>query len=223
MCIEMLTINERLNQSITHLKRLHTLENQKKNQEQQSKNDNKYQVLVHQIAQLCHAVHYAQETFSFPYQPQAALIELLVDLQTTALKGTVDEDSLLQGARKVKPIQDQMKKEWAMHYPSLVGSVTSTLKIIQKFNSIQVTKYLLDLQNASVWQNNDSDLFHLQTLSDALTNSSAIVERLNLDQEITAFLTKVSANAATLNDLTEGILAWIRQESLGEKLMVSFK
>ena len=223
MCIEMLTITERLNQSVTHLKRLHTLENKKKNQEQQAKDDNKYKELVHQVTQLCSAVHYAQETLNFPYQPQAALIKLLSDLQTAAIKGVVDEDILRQCTSKIKPIQDQMKREWAKYYPFLVGSVTSTLKIIQKIDPNQVMKCLTDIQSASVWQNNCNDLTNLQTLSGALINSNTIIKRLNLDQEITVFLTKVSASTATLDDLTEGILAWIRKESLSDKLIVSFK
>ncbi len=223
MNTEMLSINERLNQSITQLKRLHTLENKKKNQEQQVKNDNKYQELVHQVTHLCYAVHYAQETFSFQYQPQNTLLEILTDLQTVAIKGTVDEDSISQGSRKIKPIQEQLKKEWAKCYPLVVGSVTSTLRIIQKIDPTQVSKCLLDIQSAAVWQNDDSDLPHLKTLSNALYNSNAIIERLGLDQEITTFLTKVSSRTATLDDLSDGILAWIRRENLSDKIMVSFK
>ena len=223
MNTEMLSINERLNQSITQLKRLHTLENKKKNQEQQVKNDNKYQELVHQVTHLCYAVHYAQETFSFQYQPQNTLLEILTDLQTVAIKGTVDEDSISQGSRKIKPIQEQLKKEWAKCYPLVVGSVTSTLRIIQKIDPTQVSKCLLDIQSAAVWQNDDSDLPHLKTLSNALYNSNAIIERLGLDQEITTFLTKVSSRTATLDDLSDGILVWIRRENLSDKIMVSFK
>ena len=223
MNTEMLSINERLNQSITQLKRLHTLENKKKNQEQQVKNDNKYQELVHQVTHLCYAVHYAQETFSFQYQPQNTLLEILTDLQTVAIKGTVDEDSISQGSRKIKPIQEQLKKEWAKCYPLVVGSVTSTLRIIQKIDPTQVSKCLLDIQSAAVLQNDDSDLPHLKTLSNALYNSNAIIERLGLDQEITTFLTKVSSRTATLDDLSDGILAWIRRENLSDKIMVSFK
>lgn len=223
MNTEMLSINERLNQSITQLKRLHTLENKKKNQEQQVKNDNKYQELVHQVTHLCYAVHYAQETFSFQYQPQNTLLEILTDLQAVAIKGTVDEDSISQGSRKIKPIQEQLKKEWAKCYPLVVGSVTSTLRIIQKIDPTQVSKCLLDIQSAAVWQNDDSDLPHLKTLSNALYNSNAIIERLGLDQEITTFLTKVSSRTATLDDLSDGILAWIRRENLSDKIMVSFK
>ena len=177
MNTEMLSINERLNQSITQLKRLHTLENKKKNQEQQVKNDNKYQELVHQVTHLCYAVHYAQETFSFQYQPQNTLLEILTDLQTVAIKGNVDEDSISQGSRKIKPIQEQLKKEWAKCYPLVVGSVTSTLRIIQKIDPTQVSKCFLDIQSAAVWQNDDSDLPHLKTLSNALYNSNAIIER----------------------------------------------
>lgn len=223
MCNALPTINERLNQSITQLKQLHALESRKKNQEQQAKNGNKYQILVRQITQLCKAVHYAQEAFSFPYQPQTTLVGILTDLQTAALRNNVDEDSVSQCARKVKPIQDQLKKEWAKHYPTLVGPVTSTLQIIQKIDPVPVTKCLADIQSAVVWQNDDGELLHLKTLNSALNNSSIIIERLGLDQEITAFLTKVSVQTATLDDLTDGILVWIRKEGLSDKIMVSFK
>lgn len=217
------TINERLNHSIAQLKHLHTLVSRKKNQEQQAKNDNKYQDLVRQIVQLCKAVHYAQEAFSFPYQPQTTLVGILTDLQTAALRNTVEEDSISQCTRKVKLVQDQLKKEWTKHYPTIVVSVTSTLRIIQKIDPVPVTSCLTAIQSAGVWQNDGNDLLHLKTLNAALSNANIIIKRLGLDQEITAFLTKVSAQTATLGDLTDGILDWIRKESLSDKIMVSFK
>ena len=217
------SINERLNQSINQLKRLHALESRKKNQVQQAINDNRFQELVRQVTQLCCAVHYAQFTFSFPYQPQAILVGILGDLQTAASKGSVDEDSISLSTRKVKPIQDQVKKEWEKHYPNLVGAVISTLQIIQKIDPVPVTKCLIDIQNSAVWQNDGSDILRLKTLNTALTNSSTIIERLGLDQEITTFLTKVARKTATLNDLSDDILSWIRKEELSDKIIVSFK
>lgn len=223
MSTEMLTVNERLNQSITQLKRLHNLENKKKNQQQQAKNDSKFIELVHQVTQLCTTVHYAQISFSFPYQPQMFLVGLLNDLHTTASRGVVDEEAIFLNTRKVKPIQDQLKKEWANYYPVLVGSVRNTLRIIQKIDPDQINRCLLAIKSAELWQNNDSDLPRLQTLSEALTRSNDIISRLDLDQEITSFLTKISTNTSTLNDLTDGIMAWIRKENLIDKIMISFK
>ena len=81
----------------------------------------------------------------------------------------------------------------------------------------------MEIQSAAMWQNDESDLPHLKTLSNALHNSNAIIERLGLDQEITTFLTKVSSRTATLDDLSDGILSWIRRENLSDKIMVSFK
>ncbi len=223
MSTEMLTVNERLNQSIMQLKRLHNLENKKKNQQQQAKNDSKFIELVHQVTQLCTTVHYAQISFSFPYQPQTFLVELLNELHTTASRGVVDEETIFLNTRKVKPIQDQLKKEWANYYPVLVGSVRNTLRIIQKIDPDQINRCLLAIKSAELWQNNDSDLPRFQTLSEALTRSNDIISRLGLDQEITSFLTKISTNSATLNDLTDGIMAWIRKENLIDKIMISFK
>lgn len=220
---ETLTITDRLDQSIIQLQRLNNLEKRKKNQEQQAKNDIRFQELVHQITQLCQAVHFAQHSFLFMYQPQETLLGVLNDLKTAALRGAVNEESILQCSRKVKPVQDQIKKEWAKHYLTLVGPVTSTLQIIQKIDPISVTKCLQGIQDASIWQNNDSDLLRLKILAEALKNSSLIIERLGLDQEITSFLRKVSDKKATLDDLTDGVLIWIRKEGLTNKIVVSFK
>ena len=117
------TINERLNQTVKQLKRLNSLESRKKNQVQQTINDNNFQKLVRQISQLCYAVHYAQDTFSLPYQPQATLLGILSDLQINASKNTVTEDSIQQSVRRVKPVQEQLKKEWAKHYLYLVHRI----------------------------------------------------------------------------------------------------
>lgn len=205
------------------MKRLHLLEGKKKNQEQQIKNDVKYNELVGQVTQLCKTIHYAQVTFSLPYQPQMILLELLSELKTAATRGAIEEDYILQTAKKLKPIQEQVKKEWAKHYPSIVESISSTLKIIQKIDPIQITKCLFDIRSAEQWLNTDDDLPHLKALANALESSHGIITKLNLDQEITAFLTKVSSNAATLNDLTDTILAWIRSENLSDRIEISFK
>ena len=217
------TINERLNQSVKQLKHLNTLESRKKNQVQQTKNDNDFQEVVRHISQLCYAVHYAQETFSLPYQPQAALIGILSDLQTTASKNTVTEDSILQSMIRVKPVQEQLKKEWTKHYQYLVKAVVSTLQIIQRIDPPTVAKCLTDIQSSAVWQNDGSELTRLKSLNSAMTNSSAIIERLGLDQKITTFLTKVSSRTATLNDLDDDILAWIQKENLSDRILISFK
>lgn len=220
---ELLTINERLDQSVKQLKRLNTFESRKKNHVQQTINDNRFKELVHEVVQLCLAVHYAQETFSFLYQPQAMLLEILNDLQVTASKRIVNEDSILQSTMKIKLIQEQIKKEWARHYSFLVGSVMRTLQIIQRIDPSPVAQCLIDIQSAAVWKNDDSELKHLKALNNALANSNIIIERLGLDQEITMFLAKISKKTATLNDLNDKILAWIQKENLGNRIMISFK
>lgn len=222
MSLEVLTINQRLSQAIAQLKHLNTLESKEKTEERQAINDNKYQELVHQTTQLCRTVHYAQSVFALPYQPQAVLLELLNDLQIAASKGVVEEDLISKSTRKLKPVHEQLQKEWAKHYPSLVGSISATLRTIRKIDPIQVSKCLSNIKNAEVWQNSDSDLLRLQTLSQALSDSNAIIERLNLDEEVAAFLTKMSAGTTTLNDLSDGILTWIRNENLSDKIMLSF-
>lgn len=218
-----LAINEQLSNSIVQMKKLHTLESKKKNQEQQAKNDKRYRELVIQVTQLCHAVHYAQTQFAFPYQPQMTLMALLDQLQRIASQGAVEEEAVDQIAAKAKSAQDQTKREWAKFFPDFVSSICNTLRIIQKIDPEQVSKCLDDIQAAERWQNNGSDLQQLKTLSAALKRSNDSIQRLNMNQEITAFLSKIASNTATLNDLSENILNWIQHEQLSDKIRLSFR
>lgn len=223
MLDEVATINDLLENSVAQMKRLHSLVSQKKNEEQQAKIDENYRKLVHAATQLSAAVHYAQVTFGFLDQIQTLLLEVLSDLQSTALKGTVNEESNSQASKKIKLIQNQTAKEWANFYPTLVSSTTSTLQIIRKIDPIRINKCLVDLGRASVWQNDDLDLHRLEILSCALSESNTLIQQLKLDQNVTQFLTKVSSNKATLDDLTEEIMRWIYQEGLSERILISFK
>lgn len=223
MSNEMLSINQRLKRSIDGMKKFHALESKKKNEDQQIKNDAKFKEAVHQTALLCQSVRYAQKELGFPYQPQSLLAPLLSDLEMAANKDMVNEDSITNASRKMKPINDQLKKEWAKHYPTLVSSVIGTLNIIQRIDPEHVNKCLQDLKSAEVWTNTGDDLINLEKLSAALSDSNIIIERLNLDQEIIGFLTKVSSNCATLKDLSDGILKWIHIEGLSDRIKVSFK
>ena len=218
-----LAIDERLRNSITQMKRLHVLESKKKNQEQQAKNDKRYRELVVQVTQLCHAVHYAQTQFAFPYQQQMTLMALLDQLQRAASQGAVEEETVEQIAVKARSAQDQTKREWARFYPGFVSSICNTLRIIQKIDPEQVTKCRDDIQAAERWQNNGSDLLQLKTLSAALKRSNDSIQRLNMNQEITVFLSKIASNTATLNDLSENILNWIHNEQLSDKIRLSFR
>lgn len=218
-----LAIDERLRNSITQMKRLHVLESKKKNQEQQAKNDKRYRELVVQVTQLGHAVHYAQTQFAFPYQQQMTLMALLDQLQRAASQGAVEEETVEQIAVKARSAQDQTKREWARFYPGFVSSICNTLRIIQKIDPEQVTKCLDDIQAAERWQNNGSDLLQLKTLSAALKRSNDSIQRLNMNQEITVFLSKIASNTATLNDLSENILNWIHNEQLSDKIRLSFR
>ena len=223
MSSEKLSISERLSLTTDQIKRLQILENIKKNQEQQEKNDYKFQELVHQTAQLCRTVHFAQRRFAFPYQPETELVGMLDELQAVAMNEAVDEDSISRVKKKLIPTQDQARKAWDKYYPSLVGSVSSTLKIIQKIAPDLVDRCLTDIQNAAGWKSDDSGLLCLEALAKALINSNAVIERLNLDQEITAFLTKVSLGTSTMDDLSDGVLSWIRRENLSGKIKITFK
>lgn len=218
-----ISINERLDLAVVEMKKLHAIESKKKNDEKQMKTDNRYNELVHQLVQLCRALHFAQVKFEFQYQPQTQIVEMLNDLERAANKGIIEDDFNSVIAKRIKSIQEETKTEWEKHYNSVVASTRSTLKIIKQIDPEPISKCLMELKNAEIWKNTDDDLPHLKTLFLALQNSNKIINQLNIDKEVANFLTKMSTNDATLNDISDEIMNWIQNKKLTDRIMISFR
>ena len=55
-----------------------------------------------------------------------------------------------------------------------------------------------------------------------MSSAEALIKSLNMDQEIIKFLEQMTEGKATLLDLNEKVLAWIKRESLEGKIKLSF-
>ena len=49
-----------------------------------------------------------------------------------------------------------------------------------------------------------------------------MIQSLNLDDGIISFLTKMNTGQATIDDLNEVVLEWIRQEGLESRIRLKF-
>ena len=63
---------------------------------------------------------------------------------------------------------------------------------------------------------------NVQTLTADISKAKEIISRFSIKPEIEAFLKKVSAQQATVFDLTPEILAWLKAQGLTRKLKVNF-
>lgn len=68
----------------------------------------------------------------------------------------------------------------------------------------------------------DTSVDTLMTLKEAIAQANQIIQNLNLDQEVITFLGKITSGKATLKDLNEDVLQWMKDEQLLSKIKLSF-
>lgn len=77
------------------------------------------------------------------------------------------------------------------------------------------------IKKASVW---NSAIENYNFLKQGMDEADGLLKELGLDENssILAFLKMVSEGNATILDLTEEILCWIKSEGLAEKIKLTF-
>ena len=76
------------------------------------------------------------------------------------------------------------------------------------------------MNSFSCWQTDKSASNEFDNL---MMKAKEILSHMEFDAEIAGFLRKVKDKKASLSDLTDSIIAWIRKENLSSNIMLSIK
>ena len=214
-------IFDKLDRRVRELKELRRREEIKDNSVQQKATDAKYRNLVNQVNPYMIALTYTIDQFRFSVSDtiNTDLLSLFAMLQDAVKSGYADQNMVVHAETLFKSIQLNTKKEWTKHFRIFTETTTNTLRIISGIDSEKVSSCLVDIKAADNWT---VDLKTLVKLKEALINAEALIQSLNLDQEVITFLTKMTGGQATLLDLNEGTWRWICQEHLELNIRLSF-
>ena len=210
-----------LNNKIQEMKSLRRLEMLRDHRAQQEATDNKYRSLVAQVQVFSNALRYASDNLSFVLSDslQSNVSDLFVSLKAITQSGFADKDGVVTAENNIKAIQSGIKKEWGKHYSIYTASTVNTLKVISGIAFDKVEACILDIKAAEIWS---GDIKVLTKLRAAMSSAEALIKSLNMDQETIGFLAQMAAGKATLLDLNEEVLTWIKRESLEGKIRLSF-
>lgn len=109
---------------------------------------------------------------------------------------------------------------WAKHFDALTKKTRGTLEIVRSIDPEKVMKCLMLIQDAEVWT---MEKMVLERLRQALDGAEALIQGLGLDSNITDFLSKMAHGQATLKDLNEDIIAWLRKGNFEYRVKLSFR
>lgn len=210
-----------LNRKIKEMKELRRLETIKANKAQQEATDLKYQAFVKEMHQAINTIYYADKELGFivSQDTKTQIDSMLASAQEVTKSGFADKDLLASAQTALKNVQNSIKKEWSSHYTNITSTTTSTLKAINAIDTERVSKCLSSINSAEIW-GDDKD--KLSDLKDALSEAKTLIKSLNLDDGIISFLTKMNSGQATINDLDEIVLGWIRKEGLESRIKLKF-
>ena len=210
-----------LDKSIKDMKNLRQREERRDNKAAQEALDQRFSVLTSQIHSLMLALQYTKEKMQFQLNGQI-LIELESLLQESkgiVKSGFAEKDPIAQVENAHKTVQQNIKKDWAKYYSSMTNSTKSTLQVISGIDTEKVAKCLDGIAKGASWTTNIGDF---KVMNQSLAEAKYLIDGLGLDQQIIAFLLKMKNGKATVMDLDENVLRWLRDESLDRRVKLSF-
>lgn len=210
-----------LDKSIKDMKDLRQREERRDNKAAQETLDQRFSVLTNQIHSLMLALQYTKEEMQFQLNDQI-LIELESLLQESkgiVESGFAEKDPIAQMENAHKTVQQNIKKDWSKHYSSMTNSTKSTLQVISGIDTEKVAKCLEGIAKGASWT---TSIENFKAMNRSLAEAKDLIDGLGLDQQIIVFLQKMNNGKATVTDLDENVLRWLRTESLDRRVKLSF-
>ena len=210
-----------LDKSIKDMKDLRQREERRDNKAAQETLDQRFSVLTNQIHSLMLALQYTKEEMQFQLNDQI-LIELESLLQESkgiVESGFAEKDPIAQMENAHKTVQQNIKKDWSKHYSSMTNSTKSTLQVISGIDTEKVAKCLEGIAKGASWT---TSIENFKAMNRSLAEAKDLIDGLGLDQQIIVFWQKMYNGKATVTDLDENVLRWLRDESLDKRVKLSF-
>ena len=210
-----------LSKRIKDMKDLRQREEQRDNKVAQDALDRRYKTLTTQVHSLMRALQHTKDYLQFQLSDATLsdLENLLTELKAVIRSGFAEKDAINQTETDLKNIQQSIKKEWSKQYSILTNATISTLQVISGIESEHVSKCLNGIEKGAVWTTSIEDF---KTMDHSLSDAKTLINGLGLDQQIIAFLQKMNNGKATVMDLDDNVLSWLKEESLDKRVKLSF-
>lgn len=209
---------------VTTTKAMQTLQRKKKlkdNKDRQDNTDTKYRLLLDRTNRFVNVIVYLYAKAGLPGNSEivSSLSALMDDLEQIVAEGLASGEGVAGAENSFNTLQGIMKKEWAKQYADFTGATVSTLEAIKGIAPDRVNDCLEKIKPAKVWE---LDVKKFEKMSESLKDADRLIAGLGLDDEIIAFLQNTNCGKATLQDLNDKVLTWIRNEKLEQKIRISF-
>lgn len=212
-----------LNECIIDMKSVREMEKVSADTKKQAAADYDFKQLILNLKQMIDEVNLAVENSTF--RPSSNVLSTLKSFIGVCDKivqsGAANNATTQSISSESKKIYAVIGQEWALFYTEYTKNTLSLLDTIKGIlkdekNAIYAAN---KIKKASAW---NSVVENYNYLKQGMDEAEGLLKELGLDEDspILAFLKMVSEGNATILDLTEDILKWIREENLAGKMHI---
>ena len=214
-----------LNECIIDMKTVREMETTSADTKKQATADYNFKQLILSLKQMIDEVDLAVENSEF--RPSANVISALKSFLGSCDKvvqvGAANNATTQYILSESKKLYAVIGQEWTEYYFNVTANILSLLNMVKGIvpdenKAIYATN---KIKKASSW---NTSIDNYNYLKQGIAEADKILEDLDLDEdsEILVFLKLVSEGKATILDLTEEILLWIKSEKLADKIKLTF-
>ncbi|MGD6893734.1 hypothetical protein [Bacillus infantis] len=168
-----------------------------------------------------HALHEVDED-TFPKKNMSVVLKHLEALSNGGLE-KYNRDDILAFTRPFKSLDDDLKMCWINY---VRNKNQDTIRLLQQMLNIvsnpheikQLVEELKKFENKWPVTTHIVNRYHEHHI-----NAKKTLSGMQASKGVQEFIGKVAANNATLDDLTDEVILWLREQQLTNKLVIKFK
>lgn len=214
-----------LNECIIDMKTVRQMETASADTKKQAMADYNFKQLIFSLKQMIDEVNLAVENSEF--RPSVNVISALKSFLGSCDKvvqvGAANDATTRYITDESKKLYAVIGKEWKEYYLNATANILSLLDIVKGIipDEKKAIYAMNKIRKASSW---NTSIDNYNYLKQGIEEADKILEDLDLEEDsaIFAFLKLVSEGKATILNLTDEILAWIKAENLADKLYINF-
>lgn len=214
-----------LNEYIIDMKTVHELETASVDNKKQATADYNFKQLIVSLQQMVNELKLAVDNSEFV--PSANVLSGFKSFLTSCDKvvqaGAANNATTQFVSSESKKLYAVMGQEWREYYTKSTSNILGLIETVKGIlpNENKATYATNKIKKAATW---NTSVENLNYLKQGIQEANQILTEIDLDENspILTFLKLVSEGNATILDLTDDILAWIKKENLAEKLFINF-
>lgn len=189
--------------------------------DEQKRIDSKFNMAIKSFDDELDRLIYTTDVTTFVCSIEAVdkIRELIIFCKEAIDNNYVTEQQVYKIKDETKKIKKKLSEEWDEYYEKETKSLEEVLKLSKNITGINVNSLLINLQEGRSW---DANKNIRNKMTESISSAKDLINKLELKENIVDFLRKMVKQEATLLDVDEDIMKWIKNEHLEGTIKITF-